>query len=120
MAATTTTPSGSTLEYSTGERTYRRPKLLPGQTVIRYITTTDHKVIGNLYFITSFVWFLLGGIMALLIRTELAAPGRKVASPDNTGPQLAGAKGHEPRVTKSARETRAQVLPRGGAGETSG
>ena len=48
MAATTTTPTGSTLEYSTGERTYRRPKLLPGQTVIRYITTTDHKVIGNL------------------------------------------------------------------------
>ena len=78
MAATTTTPTGSTLEYSTGERTYRRPKLLPGQTVIRYITTTDHKVIGNLYFITSFVWFLLGGIMALLIRTELAAPGLQV------------------------------------------
>ena len=25
------------------------------------MTTTDHKVIGNLYFITSFVWFLLGG-----------------------------------------------------------
>src|SRR4029077_2740641 len=48
------------------------------QTVIRYITTTDHKVIGNLYFITSFVWFLLGGIMALLIRTELAAPGLQV------------------------------------------
>ena len=56
----------------------RRPKLLPGQTVIKYITTTDHKVIGNLYFITSFVWFLLGGIMALLIRTELAAPGLQV------------------------------------------
>src|SRR4029453_1317692 len=81
MAATTTTPTtagGSTLEYSTGERVATRRKLMPGQTFIKWITTTDHKVIGNLYFITSFIWFLLGGIMAMLIRTELAAPGLQV------------------------------------------
>ncbi len=42
------------------------------------MTTTDHKVIGNLYFITSFVFFLLGGIMALLIRAELIAPGLQI------------------------------------------
>jgi cytochrome c oxidase subunit 1 len=81
MAATTTTPSmagGSTLEYTTGERVANRRKLLPGQTFIKWITTTDHKVIGNLYFITSFIWFLFGGILALLIRTELAAPGLQV------------------------------------------
>ena len=81
MAATTTTPSsagGSTLEYSTGERVATRRKLLPGQTFVKWVTTTDHKVIGNLYFVTSFIWFLFGGIMALLIRTELAAPGLQV------------------------------------------
>ena len=32
-------------------------------------------MIGNLYFITSFIWFMLAGIMALVIRAELASPG---------------------------------------------
>ena len=52
-----------------------RPK---GRTVVRWITSTDHKVIGNLYLITSFAWFLLGGIFAMLIRAELMAPGLQV------------------------------------------
>ncbi|OFE15964.1 cytochrome c oxidase subunit I [Humibacillus sp. DSM 29435] len=55
-----------------------RARVLPGLTVVRWLTTTDHKVIGNLYFITSFGWFLLGGILALLIRGELAAPGLQI------------------------------------------
>jgi len=32
-------------------------------------------VIGNLYFITSFAFFMLGGLLALLIRAELFQPG---------------------------------------------
>ena len=50
----------------------------PGQTVVKWVTTTDHKVIGNLYFITSFAFFMIGGLLALLIRTELFAPGLQV------------------------------------------
>ena len=46
-----------------------------GQTVLKWVTTTDHKVIGNLYFITSFVFFMLGGLLALVIRAELFQPG---------------------------------------------
>ena len=46
-----------------------------GRTVIKWITSTDHKVIGNLYMITSFIYFLLAGLMALGIRAELAGPG---------------------------------------------
>ncbi|MHA3837290.1 aa3-type cytochrome oxidase subunit I [Terrabacter sp. AAH1] len=46
--------------------------------VVAVLTTTDHKVIGNLYLGTSFVFFLLGGAMALLIRAELVAPGLQV------------------------------------------
>ena len=42
------------------------------------MTTTDHKVIGNLYFITSFVFFMIGGLLALLIRAELVEPGLQV------------------------------------------
>jgi cytochrome c oxidase subunit I len=46
-----------------------------GQRVVKVITPTDHKVIGKLYLLTSFAWLLVGGIMALLMRSELANPG---------------------------------------------
>ena len=48
------------------------------QRVVNWATTTDHKVIGNLYFITSFIFFLIGGLMALLIRAELFEPGLQI------------------------------------------
>jgi cytochrome c oxidase subunit 1 len=54
-----------------------RPHTL-GRTVVKWATTTDHKVIGNLYFITSFIFFLVGGVMALLIRAELFEPGLQI------------------------------------------
>jgi cytochrome c oxidase subunit 1 len=40
-----------------------------------WVTTTDHKKIGILYFINSFVFFFIGGILALVVRAELAQPG---------------------------------------------
>ena len=40
-----------------------------------WLTTTDHKKIGIMYLINSFFFFLIGGIFALLVRTELAPPG---------------------------------------------
>ncbi|MEY9967798.1 cytochrome c oxidase subunit 1 [Streptacidiphilus sp. MAP12-16] len=46
-----------------------------GRRVLRWVTSTDHKVIGNLYLVTSFGFFLLGGAMAMLMRAELARPG---------------------------------------------
>ncbi len=55
-----------------------RKRLAPGTTIVKWVTSTDHKVIGNLYFITSFAWFLIGGLMALLIRLELFSPGMQV------------------------------------------
>ena len=39
-----------------------------GQTVVKWITSTDHKIIGQLYLITSFVFFLIAGLLALAIR----------------------------------------------------
>src|SRR5690606_3898496 len=41
-------------------------------------TSTDHKVIGYMYLISSVVWFMIGGLMALLIRAQLFAPGLEV------------------------------------------
>jgi cytochrome c oxidase subunit 1 len=51
-----------------------------GSIVLEWLTTTDHKVIGNLYLATSFGFFLLGGTMALLIRSELAGPGLQLVT----------------------------------------
>ncbi|MET8227510.1 cytochrome c oxidase subunit I [Streptomyces sp. NPDC005301] len=54
------------------------PARRPGRLVVDWLTTTDHKKIGHLYLITSFAFFLVGGVMALLMRAELARPGLQV------------------------------------------
>ena len=51
------------------------PRRRPGSLVVDWLTTTDHKKIGSLYLVTSFVFFLAGGLMALAMRAELARPG---------------------------------------------
>jgi cytochrome c oxidase subunit 1 len=43
--------------------------------VLTWLTTTDHKRIGILYLVTAFAFFLIGGLLALLMRLELAQPG---------------------------------------------
>ena len=40
-----------------------------------WLTTTDHKKIGIMYLINSILFFLAGGILALVVRVELAQPG---------------------------------------------
>ncbi|MGC4933095.1 cytochrome c oxidase subunit I [Gordonia sp. DT30] len=44
------------------------------------ITTTDHKLIGQMYIVACIAFFLMGGLMALLMRTELAQPGLQFLS----------------------------------------
>jgi cytochrome c oxidase subunit 1 len=46
-----------------------------GATLVGLLRTTDHKVIGIMYLITSMAFFFIGGAMAMLIRAELARPG---------------------------------------------
>jgi len=41
----------------------------------RYVYSTNHKDIGNMYLIFAIVAGIIGGIMSLIIRTELATPG---------------------------------------------
>ncbi|MBO3745610.1 cytochrome c oxidase subunit I [Streptosporangiaceae bacterium NEAU-GS5] len=53
-----------------------------GAVVVSWLTTTDHKVIGHLYLITSFVFFIIGGVMALVMRAELAQPGLQFVTSD--------------------------------------
>src|SRR5690242_16168476 len=51
-----------------------------GRVTVKWLTTTDHKLIGRLYLVTSFSFFLIGGVMALLIRAELAKPGLQIVN----------------------------------------
>jgi cytochrome c oxidase subunit 1 len=62
MATTTLTPAASA--YRSG--------------LYEWLTTTDHKKIGILYLVNSFIFFFIGGVFALTVRTELAAPGLQI------------------------------------------
>jgi cytochrome c oxidase subunit 1 len=50
--------------------------------VASWVTTTDHKRIGILYIATSLAFFLAGGVLALLIRAQLASSDADVVSGD--------------------------------------
>jgi cytochrome c oxidase subunit 1 len=47
-----------------------------------WLTTVDHKRIGVLYFWSSFFFFLVGGLQALLVRTQLIVPNNTFLSAD--------------------------------------
>jgi cytochrome c oxidase subunit 1 len=46
-----------------------------------WITTTDHKRIGIMYMVTTFVFFILGGVEALMMRLQLGAPDNTLVTP---------------------------------------
>lgn len=63
----------TTLEYSANDSAAVAPRVVPrskGRIIVSWLTTTDHKTLGYMYLITSFAFFCLGGVMALLIRAD--------------------------------------------------
>lgn len=44
----------------------------------RYLFSTDHKVIAKQFMVTSFIFLFIGGAFALMIRWQLAYPGRPI------------------------------------------
>ncbi len=46
-----------------------------------WVTTTDHKKIGVMYLVTTFVFFILGGVEALLIRLQLGQADNTLLDP---------------------------------------
>ncbi len=63
-----------------------RPSLAPpptkGSRLTSLLRTTDHKTIGLMYMVASFGFFMIGGLMAMLMRGELALPGLQFTSPE--------------------------------------
>ena len=59
---------------------FTRPKAVTGWRA--WVTTVDHKKIGIMYGVAAFFFFLVGGIEALLIRTQLIQPDGKLLSAD--------------------------------------
>ncbi len=87
MSTATTSAPPSTGAPTTGAPTTSSvgPK---GNVLVGWITTTDHKKIGYLYLITSFLYFLLGGVMALVIRAQLFEPGLQIVGTKDQYNQL--------------------------------
>src|SRR4051794_4024861 len=59
----------------------RRPRATTG--FWSWFTTIDHKKIGILYGVTAFIFFLVGGLEATLIRLQLAQPNGTILSADS-------------------------------------
>jgi len=60
---------------ATDTRPGSQPPTTAGRGLLaRIATTTDHKQIGLAYIVTGFAFFLFGGLLALVIRTELLTP----------------------------------------------
>lgn len=70
--------SSSFPSYST-EPPVRQKRKLSSQ-IVDYVTTTDHKKIGYMYLTTSFFYFCLAGVMALVIRAQLTMPGLNIVA----------------------------------------
>jgi cytochrome c oxidase subunit 1 len=77
--STTTAPASSATTLSPTAQILGATKMhRKGNILVNWITSTDHKTIGYMYLVTSFVYFCIGGVMALIIRAQLFEPGLEV------------------------------------------
>jgi cytochrome c oxidase subunit I len=62
-------------------RTHPIPRITSFEGALTWVKTTDHKLIGIMYLVSTLVFFLIGGLEALVIRLQLAVPDNHVVSP---------------------------------------
>src|SRR5919205_4389888 len=53
----------------------------PARGWVSWGTTTDHKKIGIMYLVTTFVFFVLGGVEALMMRLQLSQANNTLLTP---------------------------------------
>ncbi|MFE7130859.1 cytochrome c oxidase subunit I [Streptomyces sp. NPDC057638] len=63
-------------------RTGAGKRVARGARLLDLVSTTDHKTIGRMYLVTSFAFFLFAGLLAMVMRAELARPGLQIVSAD--------------------------------------
>ena len=66
-----------------------RPAARPasGETLLDWLTTVDHKKIGIMYLVLNFFFFVVGGLEALLLRTQLASSNLQVLNLQHGSPR---------------------------------
>jgi cytochrome c oxidase subunit 1 len=80
--------STTTAPTTTGLKDLPRPQIVAHEVPRRrkawidWVATVDHKKIGIMYMVTAFVFFLVGGVEALLIRIQLGAPDNTFLTPE--------------------------------------
>jgi cytochrome c oxidase subunit 1 len=67
-----------TVDEARGQVTHEGPTTRG--VLLHWLTTTNHKDIGVLYIVFAFVFFVMGGVLAMFMRTELALPGPTLLS----------------------------------------
>ncbi|MCF8528169.1 MAG: cbb3-type cytochrome c oxidase subunit I, partial [Candidatus Nanopelagicales bacterium] len=72
-------PPVASSEQEPGDRKAARKRSF-GSAAVSWVTSTDHKVIGYMYLVTATFWFFAAGLMALVIRAELASPDMQFVS----------------------------------------
>ena len=72
-------PRAPVAPQSTHHRMFRGQR---GRLLSSLLRTTDHKVIGEMYLVTSMAFFMIAGVMAVLMRAELARPGMQFLTPE--------------------------------------
>ncbi|MGW4202568.1 aa3-type cytochrome oxidase subunit I [Streptomyces sp. NPDC004726] len=70
-------PSAARLNEGVG-----RKRVAQGVRLLDLVSTTDHKTIGRMYLATSFAFFVFAGLLAMVMRAELARPGLQIVSED--------------------------------------
>ncbi|MGE3958371.1 MAG: cytochrome c oxidase subunit I [Vicinamibacterales bacterium] len=70
-------PASAAALHARLEHLWDRPHTLHG-----WLSSVDHKDIGRRYLVTAFAFLLIGGLEAIAIRTQLAAPEQAVLTPE--------------------------------------
>jgi cytochrome c oxidase subunit 1 len=73
MAVTESRPEAAAAAGEHGISPQRHP-------IVQWLTTTDHKKIGIMYLVNSYIFFAVAGLLAVFIRVELAEPGTQFFS----------------------------------------
>jgi cytochrome c oxidase subunit 1 len=74
-------PVAPTQDLMAEEERLARSWAVPGG-IVGWLSVADHKTIGRRFIATTFVFFLLGGILAVLMRVQLARPENGFVDPD--------------------------------------